>query len=263
MSDTDLTYSLGTVSVTGGATTVTLSGGVFTGVNGRAWDDISIDGGAIQPIAFITDDNHLELAIPAAATKTNVTYKIIQRSPLRFVGGQAMADVSSLIARINTQGFVWTLPTGVHTPDGYVAEDGQYIEDTSTNERWKMEGGVWVSQGIADPVFSRYDIAVDVPGRPASGSTIAKWVAPSAVTFRASLAESVANAGTAATASTVFSLKKNGTEFATATFAASDWTATFVCATDTTFAAGDVLTLVAPTRDDTLADIAFTIVGFR
>jgi hypothetical protein len=263
MSDTDLSYAIGTVSVSADGTIVTGNGTIWSGVNARQWDWIAIDGADPVPITSVTDETHLTIAPWAGGDKSAVDYVIYQLSPLRFAGGQAMADVSTMIARINTQGFVWTLPTGVHTPDGYVAEDGQYIEDTSTNERWKMESGVWVSQGIADPVFSRYDLAVDVPGRPASGSTIAKWVAPSAVTFRASLAESVANAGTAATTSTVFSLKKNGTEFATATFAASGTTATFACAADTTFAAGDVLTLVAPTRDDTLADIAFTIVGFR
>lgn len=260
---TDLTYELGTVSVTEGMTTVTLSGGVFSGVNAREWDDISIDGGAIEPIKSVTDDTHLELAQPAAATKSGVSYKVFQRSPLRYVGGQAMADVSALVARINTQGFIWTLPPGVHNPAGYVAEDGQYIEDTSTNERWKMVSGAWVSQGIADPAFSRYDIAIDVPARPSSNSVLGKWVAPSAVTFKAALSESVANADTAATAETVFSLKKNGTEFATVTFAAADTTATYVNVADTDFASGDVLTLVAPTRDDTLANIAFTIVGFR
>jgi hypothetical protein len=77
------------------------------------------------------------------------------------------------------------------------------------------------------------------------------------------LSESAADADTSATAETVFSLKKNGAEFATITFAASGSTGSFVCAADTDFASGDVLTLIAPTRDDTLSDIAFTIVGFR
>lgn len=256
-------YALGTVSVSNGDVVIVGDGTIWTGVAARAGDTIVI-GTSVATIVDVTDDTHLKIDTwPFTTVTAGTSYKIIQNSPLRFAGGQAMADVSSLIARINTQGFVWTLPTGVHSPAGYVAEDGQYIEDTSTNERWKMISGAWVSQGVADPVFSRYDIAVDVPARPASGSTIAKWVAPSAVTFKTNLDESVANADTAATASTVFSLKKNGTEFATATFAAAGTTGTFVNAADTTFAAGDVLTMVAPTRDDTLANIAFTIVGFR
>lgn len=256
-------YALGTVSVSNGDVVIVGDGTIWTGVAARAGDTIVI-GTIVATIVDVTDDTHLKIdAWPFTTVTAGTSYKIIQNSPLRFAGGQAMADVSSLIARINTQGFVWTLPTGIHSPSGYVAEDGQYIEDTSTNERWKMISGAWVSQGIADPVFSRYDLIFDVPSRPASGSTLGKWVAPSPVTFKAGLTESAANADTAATASTVFSLKKNGTEFATVTFAASGTTATFVCAADTTFAAGDVLTMVAPTRDNTLADIAFTVVGFR
>lgn len=256
-------YAIGTVSVANGDVAIVGDGTIWTGVAARAGDTIVI-GTSVATIVDVTDDTHLKIdAWPFTSVAAGTSYKIIQNSPLRFVGGQAMADVSALVARINTQGFVWTLPSGVHSPAGYVAEEGQYIEDTSTNERWKMISGEWVSQGIADPVFSRYDIAIDVPGRPSTGTTLGKWVSPSTVTFRANLDESVANADTAATVETIFSLKKNGTEFATVTFAAAGTTATFVCASDADFESGDVLTLVAPTRDDTLANIAFTIVGFR
>jgi hypothetical protein len=255
-------YAFGTVTVAANGTVVTGAGTIWSGVNGRAGDDITIGGNTVI-VNDVTDDNHLVIDAWPYAAVTDGTYKITQRSPLRFVGGQAMADVSAMIARINTQGFVWTLPPGLHSPAGYVAEDGQYIEDTSTRERWRMTSGAWVSEGVVDPVFSRYDIVLDVPSRPASGATLGKWVAPSLITFRAGLTESAANADTAATASTVFSIKKNGTEFATATFAAAGTTATFACAADANFNSGDVLTMVAPARDDTLSDIAFTIVGFR
>jgi hypothetical protein len=54
----------------------------------------------------------------------------------------------------------------------------------------------------------------------------------------------------------VFSIQKNGTQFLTATIAASGATATF-SSSQTDFAAGDVLKIVTPaTADATLADIA-------
>ena len=53
----------------------------------------------------------------------------------------------------------------------------------------------------------------------------------------------------------MFSIQKNGTQFLTATVAASGTTATF-SSSQTDFAAGDVLKVVAPaTADATLADI--------
>lgn len=257
-------YAIGTVSVANGDVAIVGDGTIWTGVAARAGDTIVI-GTSVATIVDVTDDTHLKIdAWPFTSVAAGTSYKIIQNSPLRFVGGQAMADVSALVARINTQGFVWTLPSGVHSPTGYVAEEGQYIEDTSTNERWKMISGEWVSQGIADPVFSRYDLVFDIPGRPGSGAVVGKWVAPSVVTFRKDLAESRLDADTAATAESVFSVKKNDVEFATVTVAAVGTTATFTNAADAAFAAGDVLELVAPNpRDDTLSGIAITLVGFR
>lgn len=86
-------------------------------------------------------------------------------------------------------------------------------------------------------------------------------IAARAFNIAASLAGSVAKAGTAATASAVFTVKQNGTSIGTFTFAANGTTATFAGAGGT-IAAGDKITIVAPgTQDTTLADIGFTIAG--
>lgn len=110
----------------------------------------------------------------------------------------------------------------------------------------------------------RYDIALYDTDRPASGEQITKWVAPTAITFRAHLSESKGEADVEASAAAVFSLRKNGAEFATMSFALGASVAAFACAADTAFAAGDVLTILAPfPRDATLAGVAATIVGYR
>lgn len=110
----------------------------------------------------------------------------------------------------------------------------------------------------------RYDIAVYDTDRPATGEQITKWVAPTAVTFRAHLAESKGMADVAAAAEAVFSLRKNGVEFATMTFALGESVATFASASDIAFAPNDVVTIIAPNpRDATLAGVAATIVGYR
>lgn len=101
---------------------------------------------------------------------------------------------------------------------------------------------------------------VYVEGSPFASEAVLRKVYTHAVTFPVGMTLSKASAATAATASTVFSIKKNGVEFATATFAISGTTATFACASATSFAAGDVLTLVAPASPDaTLADVAFAL----
>ncbi|MDY0324799.1 MAG: hypothetical protein RBQ87_01330 [Candidatus Cloacimonadaceae bacterium] len=86
------------------------------------------------------------------------------------------------------------------------------------------------------------------------------------VTFPAGLTNSKLVATVAATAETVFSLKKNGVEFGTATFAAAGTVATLAAASDATFdeSSGDIFTLVAPaTPDATLAGLGWAIRGAR
>lgn len=107
-----------------------------------------------------------------------------------------------------------------------------------------------------------YDIASSVIGKPANGDTIASIVAVRAFTVASGLAGSYAKAGTAATGSSVFTVYKNGASIGTFTFGANGTVASFAGA-GASFAAGDVLTLIAPsTQDATLADIAWTLNGY-
>jgi hypothetical protein len=108
-----------------------------------------------------------------------------------------------------------------------------------------------------------YDMGMYQPGTPGSSQDICRYPFPRSVTFHYDCGLSRAQAGTAATAQTVFSLKKNGAEFATCTFAASGTTGTF-SGEITAFTAGDIFRLVAPaSADATLADIGFAISGIR
>lgn len=95
-------------------------------------------------------------------------------------------------------------------------------------------------------------------GKPAASEVVLAAVAPYAFTI--AQANCSAKAQVAATGSTVFQLKKNGTNVCTLTFSASGTVATIGTVSSGTVAAGDVLTIVAPgTADATLADIAFLI----
>jgi hypothetical protein len=77
-----------------------------------------------------------------------------------------------------------------------------------------------------------------------------------------SLTGSYATLLTAATGSTTFTLKKNGTSIGTIVFAASGTVATFTFASPIAFVAGDVLTLTAPgTPDGTAAGLHVSLLG--
>jgi hypothetical protein len=121
----------------------------------------------------------------------------------------------------------------------------------------------WWSQIIAggDTVY----LAMDDSDRPDTGETVLKWICPETTTFYAGLAASYAHATVASTASAVYSVKKNGTQFATITFAIGVNSATLACASDTTLSPpSDILTIIAPNpRDATLSGIAITLTGYR
>jgi hypothetical protein len=95
-------------------------------------------------------------------------------------------------------------------------------------------------------------------GKPSASEKVGGGVAPYA--FTAVEANCSARASVAATATTVFTIKENGTiTVGTFTFAASATLAT-VSITAGSISVGDIITIEAPaTPDGTLADIAFLI----
>ena len=118
--------------------------------------------------------------------------------------------------------------------------------------------------GSAQPVANPYDVVTFFPGVPGASEVLSRVVFTRQVAFPIALAGSYASAGTAATASTIVSTKKNGAAFGTCTFAIAGTTCTFASTVGAVFAAGDVLTVTAPAgADATLADIAITLAGTR
>lgn len=110
-----------------------------------------------------------------------------------------------------------------------------------------------------------YDITLWQEGVAAASQIMLKVKLPRAVSFPASFSGStVAPADVPATGSTVFSIKKNGTEIGTLTYGAGSNVGTFYSVGAWSFAIGDVLTIVAPSVPDaTLSGIAVCLKGTK
>lgn len=110
-----------------------------------------------------------------------------------------------------------------------------------------------------------YDVGIPrTSGAPGSNEVLLDFVFPRTCVLPASMTDSVAEAGVAATAQTDLDVQKNGASVATIRFAASGTVASFINAGADTFSAGDNLRVVAPgTPDATLADLVFTLAFTR
>jgi hypothetical protein len=109
-----------------------------------------------------------------------------------------------------------------------------------------------------------YDLGILFGGEPEANEVLVRYPFPREVVFPSGLTGSRGVSSVAATAQTDFDIRKNDSSVGTVGFAASATTATFIMASATTFAAGDVLTLVAPeTPDATLAELGLALVGVR
>lgn len=194
-------------------------------------------------------------------------------------GGALTLTAGQTVAGGGTGGSI-SLNAGLGTTAG-----GDFIVSTAPTatltERLRiLSGGAWsvgtggAATGTAGQVLTSagsaappawgapvvpFDFATFVSGSPTANQFVFSFVAVRAFTTVASFTGSRAAASVAATASTTFGINKNGVQFGTIVFAAAATTATFT-GTSTAFAAGDVLTIIAPaTPDVTLANVAITL----
>ena len=158
-------------------------------------------------------------------------------------------------------------------------EAGETIVTATQSEvaaaRTSTSGGVYASldarleaieAASATPTAQPFDVHTFFPGIPTTLAKLYRGKLARAVTFPADFAGSQFSASANATASTVFDIQKNGASIGTCTIAAGTATATFATSGGTaqTFAAGDLLSIIAPaTPDTTLADPAITLSGTR
>ncbi|MHC2250803.1 hypothetical protein ACVILK_000495 [Bradyrhizobium embrapense] len=140
-------YRTGTVSVDAGGTVVTGSGTIWSGVNARPGDILQI-GNFQTIITDVTDVTHLVIPPWGGGAQANVAYAIWQWFPQRVAGAQSMADVSALVAALNTTGFFVFVGPALTAPDRSLGEDNQYALQPTTGKMWLKSGGDWTFLGI-------------------------------------------------------------------------------------------------------------------
>lgn len=142
-----VSYSTGTATVAANGTTVTGTGSIWSGVNARPGDIFQI-GDFQSVITDVTDTTHLVIPPWGGGAQTGVAYTIWQVSPQRFAGAQAMADVSTLVAALNTSGFYVFVDVSLTVPDPSLGNDGQYAFQPTTGKTWVKSAGAWTFIGI-------------------------------------------------------------------------------------------------------------------
>ncbi len=131
------------------------------------------------------------------------------------------------------------------------------------NNSTRLATTAYVDAAVIAMAGAPFDIGLYIEGVMTNGENVLRYVFNRAMTLPVSLTGSHASANTASTGTVSFTLKNNGSSIGTITFTGSA-TGTFTFASPVTFAAGDILTIIAPaTADATLADVNINLAGTR
>ena len=123
-------------------------------------------------------------------------------------------------------------------------------------------GGVQMPYWTAQSSNATAEHGTFVSGKPAAGATIYWRRFARSQSFFAALAGAVAGLRTPPAAAFKLSVRRNGTEFGTISWAANGTVPT-LAGSAVTFAIGDVLTIVAPsTQDAAAADLDVTLLTY-
>lgn len=122
--------------------------------------------------------------------------------------------------------------------------------------------GVTTTEHITNWTGLPYDLALSTSGKPSVSEKVLRFKTPRAYKISNVQTGASAVAQAAATAASVFTIAKNGTQIGTITFSAGSATGTISIPSATNFAVGDLLTITAPaTQDTTLTDLDITLLA--
>jgi hypothetical protein len=140
-------------------------------------------------------------------------------------------------------------------------DSGSAVDVQATDDSYFALDVVETADAAAPP----FDMGLFISGLPGAAEMVYQFVATRPLDFPSGLTDSQGYAATApADANKDFDVRKNGTSVGTVSFAQGSQTATFTAASAFSLAAGDRLSLVAPsTQDSALADVSITLAGTR
>lgn len=289
------------VGAAGGVETDQTSGAAITG-SGNVRSTLKLAGGAIQTAAytFVTGDRGACLVMNDASAVSQplptptgtsgsfpagwwgstqnigagtMTLTVPTGESLDGVTNGTLALAQNAGVKFFTDGSNWFTVRGSATGGGGMTNPmtttGDMITGGTSGTPQRLGIGssgqvLGISSGAPAWVSQPYDMAMFAPGVLANSQKLTRVNMARAVTFPSGLTGSYATAGVAATASTTFTITRNGTSIGSINFAASATTGTFTFSSAVTTAAGDIIQVTGPsTADATLADVSITLVGTR
>lgn len=133
--------------------------------------------------------------------------------------------------------------------------------DTLQEIATQLQENELVSDALAASIRSvAYDIATAVVNKPSANAKVLRFAVPRPFTIPANAEGSIFKSAIAATATTTFSILKNGSPVGTITFEAESSTASATMPS-VDFIAGDILMVTAPpVQDLSLSDLTITFV---
>jgi hypothetical protein len=259
-------------STAGGSTTINLAGnadGIALETNGTpnaSQTTLNLVAGAN---VTLTSDSSGDVTIAAASGAGAVT-SVALAAPSRFtVTGSPVTGSGTLTFTENTQAAneVFAGPTSgsATTPSfrSLVPADLPLATASAPGAVQPDGTSVLVSSGLIS-VVKPYDIAFYLSGKFTASQTCMELNVARGFSLPASLTGSIARLDTAPAASLTFSINHNGVGAGTISFASGSQTGTFSFTAAVTFAAGDTLSVVAPTTADTsAAGLSVTFLGTR
>jgi len=278
----------GTVSLTGSATNyveattagvVSANTSAFTAGRLRLYTVVC----GASSVTSYTDHRHSGTGAGIAGGSGTVT-SVAMTVPSGFsVSGSPITTSGTLAVTISDAGAARTalgvaIGTDVQAYDAQLADlagitfaQGDIVYFNGTN-LVKLAAGtsgqVLKTQGAgANPVWSDqpFDATAFYPGVPTNSAKVLRVPIARAVTFAGNFSGSYGKASVASTGTATFDVQKNGSSIGTVVFTSSA-TATFTTTSGAaqSFAAGDVLSIIAPaSADATLADIGIVLAGTR
>jgi microcystin-dependent protein len=214
-------------------------------------------------ITVSTATTGVSVQTAGAGTAANVPPCIVLNAIIYVGGALAGTDVPAhthVIADVDgLQGELDTLAAGIAAAVSLPIEQSDV---TGLGDALAGKAAASHTHPASDITGLRITPYVFVAGTGTNGEEVLRLALPAACQFPAGAAGSYGVARVAATGTTTYSVKKNGTEFGTVEWAGAATTATVTIAGATSFAAGDVLSIEGPaTADATLEDFGITLAG--